>query len=72
LDQVKPASVETLQVFDVYRGHELGNGRKSVAILVLMRDTQRTLTDEDSDAVVARLLATLQDRFGASLRRQDS
>ena len=71
LDQVKPASVETLRVFDVYRGPELGGSRKSVAILVLMRDTQRTLTDEDSDAVVALLLATLQDRFGASLRQQD-
>jgi phenylalanyl-tRNA synthetase beta chain len=68
LSEVKPASVETLRVFDVYRGTELADGRKSVAILVLMRDTQRTLTDEDSDAVIALLLATLQDRFGASLR----
>ena len=68
LNEIKPASVEALRVFDVYRGTELPVGRKSVAILVLMRDTQRTLTDEDSEAVVALLLSTLQDRFGATLR----
>ena len=68
LNQMKPASVETLRVFDVYRGAELPAGRKSVAILVLMRDTQRTLTDEDSETVVAKLLSTVQDRFGATLR----
>ena len=66
--KVKPASVESLRIFDVYRGPELPSGRKSVAILVLMRDTQRTLTDEDSDAIVALLRSTLQDRFGATLR----
>ena len=68
LSEMKPASVETLRVFDVYRGPELPAGRKSVAILVLMRDTQRTLTDEDCEAVVAKLLSTVQDRFGATLR----
>ena len=68
LSEMKPASVETLRVFDVYRGPELPAGRKSVAILVLMRDTQRTLTDEDCETVVALLLSRLQDRFSATLR----
>jgi phenylalanyl-tRNA synthetase beta chain len=68
LNQVKPDVVETLDVFDIYRGAELPDGRKSVAILVLMRDTQRTLTDEDGEGVVALLVATLRDRLGASLR----
>ena len=68
LGEMKPASVETLRVFDVYRGPELPAGRKSVAILVLMRDTQRTLTDEDCETVVALLLSRLQDRFSATLR----
>ncbi|HSC22747.1 MAG TPA: phenylalanine--tRNA ligase subunit beta [Casimicrobiaceae bacterium] len=61
--------VEALDVFDVYRGGELPNGRKSVAILVLMRDTERTLTDEDAERIVAALLATLHARFGATLRQ---
>jgi phenylalanyl-tRNA synthetase beta chain len=62
--------VEALDVFDVYRGPELPSGRKSVAILVLMRHTERTLTEVDGERVVAALLATLQARFGATLRQQ--
>ena len=63
------AQVEAIDVFDIYRGGEQPNGRKSVAILVLMRDTERTLTDEDSERIVATLLATLHARFGATLRQ---
>ncbi|HSC99583.1 MAG TPA: phenylalanine--tRNA ligase subunit beta [Casimicrobiaceae bacterium] len=72
LQESKPASVESIDVFDVYRGSELPSGLKSVAILVLMRDTERTLTDADGDRIVAALLATLHDRFGATLRSQAS
>ncbi|HEX6137722.1 MAG TPA: phenylalanine--tRNA ligase subunit beta, partial [Casimicrobiaceae bacterium] len=72
LREVSTPEVEALDVFDVYRGHELPNGRKSVAILVLMRDTERTLTDADGDRIVAGLLAALHARFGATLRQQAS
>ena len=48
---------------------ELTHGQKSLAILVLMQDTARTLTDADIDATMAELLAVLADRFGATLRQ---
>jgi phenylalanyl-tRNA synthetase beta chain len=73
LDSLRELSlpeVEALDVFDVYRGAELPDGRKSVAILVLMRHTERTLTEVDGERVVATLLATLHARFGATLRQQ--
>jgi phenylalanyl-tRNA synthetase beta chain len=66
------AAVEFVDVFDIYRGAELPNGTKSVAILVLMRDTERTLTDADADRIVSELLAMLGARFGATLRQQAS
>ena len=72
LDDVKRPEIESLDVFDIYRGPELPSGRKSVAILVLMRDTERTLTDADGERVVADLLAVLHSRFGATLRSQAS
>jgi phenylalanyl-tRNA synthetase beta chain len=72
LRDMKQPWVESVDVFDVYRGGELPNGTKSVAILVLMRDTERTLTDEDSERTVAALLAELRTRFGATLRLQAS
>ena len=70
LDEMKPPQVETIDVFDVYRGGELPDGMKSVAILVLMRDTERTLTDADGDRIVGEILETLRSRFGATLRSQ--
>ncbi|HEX6795260.1 MAG TPA: phenylalanine--tRNA ligase subunit beta, partial [Casimicrobiaceae bacterium] len=69
LRDMRVPGIEAIDVFDVYRGPELPSGRKSVAILVLMRDTERTLTDEDSERIVATLLATLNARFGATLRQ---
>ena len=72
LRESSPPSVEAIDVFDVYRGDELPNGTKSVAILVLMRDTERTLTDADGERIVGELLAMLTTRFGATLRSQGS
>jgi phenylalanyl-tRNA synthetase beta chain len=72
LHEMKRPEIETLDVFDVYRGHELPNGMKSVAILVVMRDTERTLTDADGERIVVDLLAMLSARFGATLRSQAS
>ncbi len=56
-------------LFDVYRGPGIEPGKKSLAILVLMQDTERTLTDAEIDATVAGLLRILADRFGATLRQ---
>ncbi|MFO1324822.1 MAG: phenylalanine--tRNA ligase subunit beta [Burkholderiales bacterium] len=69
LESAKPAHVISLALFDVYRGHGLTDGRKSLAILVLMQDTSRTLTDADIDATEAMLLAVARERFGATLRQ---
>lgn len=57
-----------LALFDVYRGKGVPEGKKSLAFLVLMQDTQKTLTDAEADAVVAELLELLHQRHGAELR----
>jgi phenylalanyl-tRNA synthetase beta chain len=60
--------VDTLRLFDVYRGAGLTEGKKSLAILVLMQDTSRTLTDAEIAATEARLLSVAREKFGAELR----
>ncbi|CAG0987670.1 phenylalanyl-tRNA synthetase beta chain [Burkholderiales bacterium] len=67
-----PPFVVALRPFDVFRGGSLPPGRKSVAILVLMQDTARTLTDAEIDAAVGSLAAAAHREFGATLRSQDS
>src|SRR5207253_3114935 len=69
LAAVKPASVDRIALFDVYRGGGVEVGKKSLAILVLMQDTARTLTDAEIDATVAILLREIENRFGGTLRR---
>ncbi len=56
------------RVFDVYRGDQVGAGRKSVAIGVVFRSSERTLSDEDAQKLRARIVAALAERFGAELR----
>ena len=69
LEAERPPQVDTIRLFDLYRGPGIAPGKKSLAILVLMQDTERTLTDADIDATVAGLLRILVDRFGATLRQ---
>ena len=69
LRAASPAHVDHIALFDVYRGPGIGSGKKSLAILVLMQDTARTLTDAEIDATVADLLHVLRDRFDASIRK---
>ncbi len=60
--------VDSVRLFDVYRGAGLTEGKKSLAILVLMQDTYRTLTDADIAATEAHLLSVAHEKFGAVLR----
>jgi phenylalanyl-tRNA synthetase beta chain len=69
LSDAKPPHVEAIRLFDVYRGHGLTEGKKSLAILVLMQDTSRTLTDADIAATESCLLAAAREKFGATLRQ---
>jgi phenylalanyl-tRNA synthetase beta chain len=62
------AEVEDARVFDVYAGPQVGEGRKNMAIAVSYRAADRTLTDAEVDAIHARIVAALNERFGGRLR----
>jgi phenylalanyl-tRNA synthetase beta chain len=57
-----------MRVFDVYRGEQLGPGRKSIAFRVEFRSPERTLTDEDATRLRRAIVDELAERFGAELR----
>jgi phenylalanyl-tRNA synthetase beta chain len=56
------------RIFDVYRGEQVGEGRKSVALHLVFQSPERTLSDEDAAALRQRIVAALAERFGAELR----
>ena len=57
-----------LTPFDVYRGEQVADGRKSIAFRVEFRAPDRTLTDEEAAEVRQKIVAALRERFGAELR----
>jgi phenylalanyl-tRNA synthetase beta chain len=57
-----------VRVFDVYRGEQVGEGRKSVAVHLVFQSPERTLSDEDAAALRQRIVDALAGRFGAELR----
>ena len=63
-----PATVTDLKLFDVYRGKGIDLGKKSLAFKVLMQDTQKTLTDDEVETVMANIKDILATRFNATLR----
>lgn len=60
--------VNEVALFDVYRGKGIAENKKSLAFLVLMQDTQKTLTDQEADAAMAKLLGLIALEHGAELR----
>jgi phenylalanyl-tRNA synthetase beta chain len=55
-------------VFDVYRGEQVGEGRKSVAVHLSFQSPERTLTEDEATALRDEIVAALAERFDAELR----
>jgi phenylalanyl-tRNA synthetase beta chain len=60
--------LEKLQLFDVYRGKQIGEGKKSVAFALTYRAADKTLADEDVAIVHNKVLIELKDKAKATLR----
>ena len=60
--------VSGARVFDEYRGPQIGEGRKSLAVRITFQREDATLTDEEVEAHMRAILALLRDRFGARIR----
>ena len=57
-----------VDLFDIYRGKGVAEGKKSVAFSLQLRADDRTLTDADSEGVTKKVLAALETKLGAVLR----
>ena len=60
--------LEGYTLFDVYKGSQIPEGKKSVAYSVTFRADDRTLTDDEISAVFDKILAGLKEQLGAELR----
>ncbi len=60
--------LDGIRLFDLYRGPGVGEGRKSLAFTLTLRDASRTLTDNEIESVIAQVTDALDRDFGAELR----
>lgn len=57
-----------VNLFDVYEGKNLSQGKKSYAVSFILQDSAKTMTDQQVDQVMSRIQKTLEEKLGATLR----
>lgn len=67
IEQAAGKLLEQVTLFDIYQGNQIAEGKKSVSFSLRLRSHEGTLTDEQADAAMKRVLKAL-DRIGAVLR----
>jgi len=60
--------VEAVNVFDIYEGPGIEPGKKSIAIAVRLQPREKTMTDEEIEAVAAKIVSEVGKRTGGVLR----
>lgn len=60
--------LKQLSLFDVYRGEKIPQGKKQYALSFIFQDLEKTLTDQDVERAMEKLLSVFSNEFGASLR----
>lgn len=60
--------VKTIKLFDVYKGAQIPEGKKSIAYAISYRDDKKTLTDNEVNKVHDKILRSLEYKLGATLR----
>lgn len=62
-------NLEDVRLFDIYRGVKLGTDKKSVAYSITFRASDRTLTDEEINSAMKKIMKSLDNEFGAEIRK---
>ncbi len=60
--------LRSVELFDVYEGNKLPEGKKSYAITMTLQDDEKTLQDKQIEAVMNKIIASLRSQLGAELR----
>lgn len=66
--QAEKSLLKDINLFDVYEGNNLPEGKKSYAVSFTLQDSGKTLTDEQIDKIMGKIRNTLESQVGAQLR----
>jgi phenylalanyl-tRNA synthetase beta chain len=60
--------IKNVRIFDVYQGDNIASGKKSIAFNVTLEPKDKTLTDKEIEEVSKKIISTVQETTGATLR----
>lgn len=60
--------LKKVELFDVYEGDNLPEGKKSYAVNFVLQDETKTMNDKQTDAIMNKIVANLEKQLGAVLR----
>ena len=66
--EVNPSVIKFVNIFDVFEGENLPDGKKSVAINVTIQSDKKTLSDNDLNQICENIIKTVQQKTGGSIR----
>ena len=61
--------LESAKLFDIYRNEKIGEGKKSIAYSLVFRDKNKTLNDEEINAIMDNIISELEKIIGAQIRK---
>lgn len=74
-DQLQQIALKTerkllkeVNIFDVYKGDRLPEGKKSYALSFILQDEEKTLTDKQIDGIIQKLIVNFEKQVGATVR----
>ena len=60
--------LRAVNLFDIYEGDKIGAGKKSYAMSFILRDDEKTLTDQVIDKTMEKILRNFKEKFNAAIR----
>jgi phenylalanyl-tRNA synthetase beta chain len=69
IEKAAPETLKKIELFDMYMGEGIDSGRKSLSMGLTLQDLSRTLTDNEVEQVMQRVIDQLRGDLGATLRQ---
>ncbi len=70
IKNVEAKLIQKIFIFDVYKGKNIPEGKKSIAIKIIFQDKSKTLKDERVNKIIDKILKVLDEKYGIKIRNQ--
>ena len=68
IKEIDKETIQSVNTFDVYKGDNIPKDKKSVAINITLQALDKTLSEKDLDQVSQKIINTVQEKTGATIR----